>query len=123
MSNSSNSRFSGADREDGSSMAQSRIYEEEEESKQYSAYNDEREDDEPASHGEGQSEDISTDSDEDDEDEDILIKPKDLIVSSTEIELKTNHQLRLYSSNPRWIRESGYVLAAKVIWLTLEMMN
>ena len=63
-------------RDDGSSMAQSRIYEEEEESKHISS-----QENEVQSRGDGQSEDISTDSDEDDDDEDILIKPKDLIVS------------------------------------------
>ena len=75
-SNSSN--LSGTGREDGSSMAQSRIYEEEEESKHMSS----NDNDEVEAQSRGQqSEDISTDSDEDDDDEDILIKPKDLIVS------------------------------------------
>ena len=76
-------------------MAQSRIYEEEEESKHISS-----QENEVQSRGDGQSEDISTDSDEDDDDEDILIKPKDLIVSQKFIlsSIFLSHLIDL----PRW---------------------
>ena len=71
-------------------MAQSRIYEEEEESKHLSSTYNEGQEEEALSRG-AQSEDISTDSDEEEEDEDILIKPKDLIVS------EWYYQIRLFN--------------------------
>lgn len=59
-------------------MAQSRIQEDEEESKHLSSNNADDDQDGPNN----DSEDITTDSDEENEDEDILIKPKDLIFQS-----------------------------------------
>ena len=63
---------------DGSSLAQSRINEEDEESKHVSSF---RREPETQSRGSHLSEEVSSEWDEEEDDEDILIKPKDLIVS------------------------------------------
>ena len=62
-------------------MAQSRIYEEEEESKHMST-DQENPDESAQDKGEMDSEDLDSDSEEEEDDDEILIKPKDLIVSS-----------------------------------------
>ena len=64
-------------------MAQSRIQEDEEESKHLTSHMDDGE-----NQGGQQSEDITSDSDEEEDDEDILIKPKDLIFRSNMNERK-----------------------------------
>ena len=100
-------------RDDTSSITQSRIHEETEESK-LSAFNEE-ELDETEHSKDVESHDITTDSDEDEEDEDILIKPKDLIVSYKSDQKPMNLLMLLFSSNHQLMRESGCGVVVKSI--------
>lgn len=93
--------------EDGSSVAQSQINEEDEESKHGSSS---RRDYGRESKNSQVSEDVTSGSDEEDDDEDILIQPKDLIVSFFLGHLSSG----FVSSNLIATGESGWSHAARV---------
>ena len=95
---------------DESSMGQSRIQEDEEESKHMTSNFDDE------GQGQTQSEDIETNSSEDEDDDDILIKPKDLIVSRYSIvivfikSLNSSFFLLQFQSDMnerKWLRTRG----------------